>query len=278
MAHDRTPLPPAGQPVYGSGPSSTTPYPAYDEGYPDPRAYQSPTAEQPYFIDPNRSRSRANSIPRPYVNDAAYSKQAQPVYDAVDSAFDNSSASTHVPDAVIQKITEQVRSQVINTLKKEGFSGAAASSASAPPQQQPFYPPSFLPPQSPTTSTTNSIPNSRNLHTPPSPHRRDSTRTSTPDAPAQDPLFFETAKDFGKEDLSMRYGDRTEDINGRPEPPRVHSGDEETVVEKMWQQLFDRRGEPTARLGQFLRGLALHLVSSIVWNLNEILFTNCSAD
>ncbi|KAE9982729.1 hypothetical protein BLS_005471 [Venturia inaequalis] len=259
MAHDRAPLPPGGQPVYGSGPSNTTPYPAYDEGYPDPRAYHSPNVEQPYFMDPSRSRSRANSIPRPYSNDLPYTQQAQPVYDAVDSAFDKTSAPTHVPDAVIQKITEQVRSQVINTLKKEGFAGAAATSASAytfpPPPLQPF-----MPPQSPTTSTTNSISNSRNLHTPPSPHRRDSTRASTPDAPAQDPLFFESAQDFGKEDLSMRYGDRTEDVNRRPDPPRVHSGDEETVVEKMWQQLFDTRGEPTARLGQFLRGLALHLI------------------
>lgn len=268
MAHDRAPLSSGGQPVYGSGPSNTTPYSAYDEGYPDSRAYHSPHVEQPYFIDPNRSRSRANSIPRPYANDPSYTKQAQPVYDAVDSAFDNSSAPTHVPDAVIQKITEQVRSQVINTLKKEGFAGAAASSASAPPgSQQQFFPPPptqpFMQPQSPTTSTSNSIPNSRNLHTPPSPHRRDSTRASTPDAPAQDPLFFETAKDFGKEDLSMRYGDRTEDVNGRPDPPRVHTGDEETVVEKMWQQLFNARGEPTKRVGQFLRGLALHLVSPV---------------
>jgi hypothetical protein len=61
--------------------------------------------------------------------------------------------------------------------------------------------------------------------------------------------------------LSSRYGDRTDDVNRRPAAPRVHTGDEETVVEKMWQPLFDARGEPTARLGQFLRGLALHLVS-----------------
>jgi hypothetical protein len=38
------------------------------------------------------------------------------------------------------------------------------------------------------------------------------------------------------------------------------TNEEETVVEKMWQQLFDPEGKPTARLGQFMRGLALHLV------------------
>jgi hypothetical protein len=38
------------------------------------------------------------------------------------------------------------------------------------------------------------------------------------------------------------------------------TNEEETVVEKMWQPLFDLEGKPTLRLGQFLRGLALHLV------------------
>lgn len=267
MAHNR-PTQSGDQPVYGNGPSNTTPYPAYD-AYPDPRQYQSPNAP-PCHTDPTRShsRSRANSGPRPYANDSSYpsysNHAAQPVYDAVDSAFSNTStAPTHVPEEVIQKITEQVRSQVIHTLKSEGFGSSAASSASAPPQQ--FFPPppaSFFP-QSPTTSTTNSIPTSRNIHTPPSPARRDSTRASTPDAPAQDPLFFDGS--FGKEDLSSRYGDRSgSDVNRRPTAPRLHTDDEETVVEKMWQPLFDARGEPTARLGQFLRGLALDLVSCIL--------------
>ena len=35
-----------------------------------------------------------------------------------------------------------------------------------------------------------------------------------------------------------------------------------TPIEKMWQRLFDVQGQPTARLGQFLRGLAVHLVRS----------------
>lgn len=255
MAHDRVPLPGT------TGQRNAAPYPAYDEYYPDPRQYQSPNITSPYHTEPMRSRSRANSTARPFSHDSSYAKQAQPVYDAVDSAFDNTSAPAHVPDEVIQKITEQVRSQVINTLRSEGFPSVAAPSASAPPQQYfPPPPPPFIPPQSPTTSTTNSIPTSRNIHTPPSPARRDSTRASTPDVPAQDPLFFDAA--FAKEDLSSRYGDRTEsDVNRRPTVPRVHTDDEETVVEKMWQPLFDARGEPTPRVGQFLRGLALHLVS-----------------
>jgi hypothetical protein len=66
----------------------------------------------------------------------------------------------------------------------------------------------------------------------------------------------------GKEDLSARYGDRgsLSDNTRRPSPARARTDDDETVVEKMWQPLFDSRGEPTPRVGQFLRGLALHLV------------------
>jgi hypothetical protein len=36
---------------------------------------------------------------------------------------------------------------------------------------------------------------------------------------------------------------------------------EETVVERMWQPLFDSKKRPTVRLGQFLRGIALFLVN-----------------
>ena len=45
----------------------------------------------------------------------------------------------------------------------------------------------------------------------------------------------------------------------RARPTRVPSDVEETPLEKFWQPLFDN-GNPTMRLGQFLRGLALHLI------------------
>ncbi|KZF20034.1 hypothetical protein L228DRAFT_34106 [Xylona heveae TC161] len=35
---------------------------------------------------------------------------------------------------------------------------------------------------------------------------------------------------------------------------------EETTLEKIWGRLFDEAGHPTARLGEFLRGLAVHLI------------------
>lgn len=46
----------------------------------------------------------------------------------------------------------------------------------------------------------------------------------------------------------------------RPKPARVPTAiHETTVLEKAWQPLFES-GLPTARLGQFLRGIAIHLI------------------
>ena len=41
---------------------------------------------------------------------------------------------------------------------------------------------------------------------------------------------------------------------------RLSTGKEETTLERIWGQLFDEDSHPTVRLGQFLRGLAVHIV------------------
>ncbi|EEH35231.1 hypothetical protein PAAG_06278 [Paracoccidioides lutzii Pb01] len=47
----------------------------------------------------------------------------------------------------------------------------------------------------------------------------------------------------------------------RPRGPiRLSTATEETTLEKIWGQLFDREGNPTAKLGQLLRGIAVHLI------------------
>ncbi|KAF2666805.1 hypothetical protein BT63DRAFT_441862 [Microthyrium microscopicum] len=67
-----------------------------------------------------------------------------------------------------------------------------------------------------------------------------------------------------KEDLTSRYGERTREgsttTEDRPAANRSRTNDDETVVEKMWQPLFDAECMPTARMNQFLRGVALYLV------------------
>jgi hypothetical protein len=258
MAHDRVP---PGDQAYGS-----TPYPPYDY-YPDPRQYQSPNPSAPPYQHPElpRPRSRDSSTARDEPRSAA---PEQPIYNAVNKAFDNAPAVNQLPDEVIQQITEQVRSQVINSLKAEGIASPGPPASATPQTQQPFsapppqsfpVPQSFPPPpQSPSTSN-----NSRPIHTPPSPTRRSSNGSSLPDTLPQDPQFSDNGN-MAKEDLSSRYGERShKDDYRRPSPSRTKTDDDETVVEKMWQPLFDSNGEPTPRLGQFLRGLALHLVGQL---------------
>jgi hypothetical protein len=50
-------------------------------------------------------------------------------------------------------------------------------------------------------------------------------------------------------------------MEARPKPPpRETTVTEMTTLEKIWGKLFEE-GKPTKRLGQLLRGIAVHLVS-----------------
>jgi predicted phosphohydrolase len=50
-------------------------------------------------------------------------------------------------------------------------------------------------------------------------------------------------------------------MEARPKPPsRETTLTEMTTLEKIWGKLFEE-GRPTKRLGQLLRGIAVHLVS-----------------
>lgn len=46
----------------------------------------------------------------------------------------------------------------------------------------------------------------------------------------------------------------------RPPPAERMATSDFTPIEKMWQRLFDQEDRPLPRLGQFLRGLAVHLI------------------
>jgi len=145
------------------------------------------------------------------------------------------------------------------------------------PQPQTYHPK----PQSPVDGGK-PVP-SRPVYTPPSPNGRSSHGSNLPDHQLPNENLH-GSMNGAREDLAGRYGDRTEDLPLRrtetqsrrnhqdastgdelsarrpPSVKRVLTDEEETVVEKMWQPLF-ADNKPTPRLGQFLRGLALHLVS-----------------
>ena len=48
--------------------------------------------------------------------------------------------------------------------------------------------------------------------------------------------------------------------NVRPQAARMTTDIEESPLDKTWGRLFDVDGRATPRLGQFLRGLANHIV------------------
>jgi hypothetical protein len=54
--------------------------------------------------------------------------------------------------------------------------------------------------------------------------------------------------------------------------PRTYSNVELSTIDQKWGRLFEH-GEPTPRLGQFLRGLANHIVS-VVRNISDRNITN----
>jgi hypothetical protein len=345
--------------------SNTSPYPSYDPAaavFTDPRYYQQP---QPQPQSPSSSRyENAQPVPFPSYDApptfsyegqpppppsqeipgmAGYNAQfppppevnrSQPLFNAINHAFDNSSAANALPAEVISQITEQVRTQVFDSLRAEiaavratGTQGQSAQggvpynpgldSARSPPPPAP-YPstgsptvggvamPHFPPPptqffsatnstglnsptgnnaglygSSPPTSTTSG--QARSIRTPPTPQRRwsggsenrrsfdgsdfrgpDGTTQEMPSRAKAESPKPEKTDNVVKEDLSQRYGERTrDDVSGpgkeRPPARSAQTDDGETVIEKMWGPLF-KDGKPTTRLGQFLRGIALHLV------------------
>lgn len=281
MAHD-----------YRGQPQDSMPYDYNAQAqYPDPRNYQN--LAPPYQAEGARSRSRASSSARATYDN--YQTTSQPIHDAVTNVFDSSSgAASRVPPDIVKQLTEDIKAEVLQTLKQ---SGLLSPQTQQPPQQINFpqttplapQPQPYIPHSPTSTDTTKSIP-TRPVHTPPSPARRSSNGSSLPDHHLPQDLHHPSV-DGTREDLSGRYGDRTENVplrrtetssfssrqvprdrsaedsdSSRRRPPHISrhmTDEEETVVEKMWQPLFSSDGKPTPRLGQFLRGLALHLVSNI---------------
>lgn len=108
------------------------------------------------------------------------------------------------------------------------------------------------------SSTSSPPPNAHRdgVYTPPSP-----TQSSRPvHAIVQEPLRSPASSPLEKPS-GVRFSDRT--LPTRPAGPgglRTYSTLDLSAVDEKWGRLFDREGNPTQRLGQFLRGIANHLI------------------
>ncbi len=196
---------------------------------------------------------------------AQYQKSRQPVNDAVNSAVDKAEASNALPPEVLSQITSQITANVLQQLKATNLdSPAIVPRASSP-----------APPPGPTNGVASSSSvqsdNSppllhRNVYTPPSPHRPvDEAVLASPTSPTKSSYSGQGrhSPDDDRRPISPASAAtppnevRSEKAE-RPKAP-TRKSTEITTLEKIWGPLFEG-SRPTVRLGQFLRGLALHLI------------------
>jgi hypothetical protein len=237
---------------------------AYQAGYSPSYLSQQPAPDTDWM----RQRAASNVYSEGYSQDTRFQQAQQPINDAVTSAFDKANTSSHIPPDLIQQITQNV----IQQLK------ATNLDAQMPPIQQTHSAPQNQPsvPHAPTIGSFSNhsgspppIPNRNDVYTPPSPHRPDDHAAGSPPSQSKYPAQThdvpqETSLPTVNERRPASPFSQTSESgqkDARPSaPPRLSTGTEETTLEKIWGQLFDQEGKPTRRLGQFLRGIAVHLV------------------
>jgi hypothetical protein len=230
---------------------------AYDSYTPSDKQYAN-RGRSPDYAPRTRSRGRSNAPDRQpreaspawdrRTYDAASQPIQQPLKNAIGNAFEKSDAARVVDPGLIAQITAEVKKSVLDEIKSGVMAGTTQ------PQPVPVSSQQWVPPSP--ASTSNSIP-PRDVYTPPSPKRSDFHSQHSLD---RGPLHPDPQLDTNHDIPTPRF-DRPPP---RPAPAPRMATEDYTPIEKMWQRLFDHDGQPLPRLGQLLRGLALHLVSTML--------------
>ena len=242
--------------------SSSEHPPYYD--YSDPKLQYS-NSYRP--TDSYRPKSRQSSRDRSDIRTTERSKLSQPHYPINEAV--NAASVDKAPDnaAMNPELIAQITENVIKQLRTVPLESGTPVQGIHP--QYPPPPPKQPVPQSPTSKTNVSPPiPTRNVYTPPSPEKHpDYVNHAPSEAPSNTiypspPSPPELSSSQNEEQRPpSRVSVSSDTSNARPKgPARLSTSKEETTLEKIWGQLFDEEGRPTARLGQFLRGLAVHLV------------------
>ncbi|MCJ1288611.1 hypothetical protein MMC34_000139 [Xylographa carneopallida] len=254
MAYDSYRNPAEQAPPYYEYPDSRS---QYANSYTPAEAYK-PKSRQ---SSRDRGEGRATEYPR-------FSQPHQPINEAVNAAFVDKAAdpTAGMNPELIAHITETVIKQLRTTSLDAGTPIQATHQTYPPP---PPPPPQQPPPLSPTMQSRASPPMpTRNVYTPPSPPKYpDYPNTASPPMASTNP---QAGPPSPPEPSSVQFDPRrppsrtsmtNEPTHVRPKgPTRLSTSKEETTLEKIWGQLFDEEGQPTPRLGQLLRGLAVHLI------------------
>lgn len=216
--------------------------------------------------DSQRPRGSSSTSQDPYHLESSRFQQArQPINDAITSAFNSNatSAASFHPD-LLQQITSQITANVLQQLKAANLSvpdqqaqmsgshmDAASSTAGSPPLDRAtvYTPPS---PFRPSEDISLSQPSPQ--FPPPPPTNLSSFRAASPVVEKRAASPFSQSSH-----LSESEGPR--ERQSRPKgPKRISTNGDATILERVWGTLFNEQGQATPRLGQFLRGIATHLI------------------
>jgi hypothetical protein len=193
------------------------------------------------------------------------------INDAVNSAVHNSGSTGYLSPEVLSQITATVIQQLKST-GLDNLQGSPSVPGPPPPRSQSQQPawqtePSLRPhAESPPTmaarsnSIPPSVPVSGDSKEPFQPYVEPYVESEYGDSrpspkPSPDPVSEKRGS------MSSQGSARSNPkMEARPKPPdRDATVTEMTTLERIWGKLFED-GKPTNRLGQFLRGIALHLV------------------
>ncbi|KAI9741242.1 MAG: hypothetical protein M1834_002958 [Cirrosporium novae-zelandiae] len=238
-------------------PLSTEQADFFNSSHLDPRNSYYPTTNSHYDPAGRRSRASSNTRSEYNIDSSRYPSSRQPINEAVTNEFNKTDAPGYVSPELINQITETVIKQLTS------LDGAAPIAQPQPmAADHPIYPPS-------TSGSSPKMP-TRN-YTPPSPRPRteERGRRTSPSAQSKGTSTLHVPSEYTQSSQPERRGvsparGQPGDIGQnsvRPKgPPRLSTTNDATTLEKIWGALFDLDGNATPRLGQFLRGLAVHII------------------
>ena len=225
---------------------------------PPPGAYsQPPSIPSMPDLERQRTREQPNAQHNGYSNDTGrYHNARQPINDAVTSAF----STTENTSAISAELLNAITANVIQQLQASNM---------APPQPQQAQSTNSAMAASP--STTGSPPvEHRKVYTPPSPYRASEEAAQTVSSPTRSqaktlPTYAQNVPPLDQRSTSplsqAEDSDAREDRPSRPRgPKRLSTSADPSILERIWGTLFNEQGTATKRLGQFLRGIAVHLI------------------
>jgi hypothetical protein len=234
-----------------------------------------PQASQYSYYEPDRlnmpqpqmpTGSPANPNPELYAYPEPQRDQGPNsghINDAVNSAVHSSGSTGYLSPEVLSQIT----ATVIQQLKTTGLDNNLQGSGAPPPRSQSQQPPWPTDPSlRPHAESPPVVPQRSNSIPPPSslPGKIDTTfQPYVSDYNDSRPSPRSTPPPTGRR-ASISSQESGPSHLTRPRPPdRDATVMEMSTLERIWGTLFEDRQRPTKRLGQFLRGIAVHLVSVV---------------